>query len=104
VAQAVAVVKPWVVEQWRPRSKHVWHSGAIVRTVWLMSGAHAVLYFSKLSKLPQMWKLKMDALPHSKNSQFLHIAILGQWKKFYQLCRHPILNRIGVKNPRTDST
>jgi hypothetical protein len=40
----------------------------------------------------------MDALPSSKNSPFLHV------EQFYQLCQHPILNRIRVKNPGTDST
>jgi hypothetical protein len=58
--------------------------------------AHSVLYFPKLSKLAQAWKLKMDALSSSKNSQFLHVAILGHYEQFYQLCGHPILNRIRV--------
>jgi hypothetical protein len=66
--------------------------------------AHAVLYFPELSKLTQSWKLKMDALPYSKNSQFLHVARLGYCKQFSQLCRHLILNRIRVKNPGTDLT
>jgi hypothetical protein len=65
---------------------------------------HTVLYFSELSELAQIWKLKMDALPYSKNFQFLHVARLGHYEQFSQLCRHPILNRIRVKNPRTDST
>jgi hypothetical protein len=39
-----------------------------------------------------------------KNSQFLHVARLGHYEQFSQLCRHPILNRIRVKNTRTDST
>jgi hypothetical protein len=65
---------------------------------------HTVLYFSELSELAQIWKLKMDALPYSKNFQFLYVARLGHYEQFSQLCRHLILNRIRVKNPRTDST
>jgi hypothetical protein len=66
--------------------------------------AHVVLYFPKLSKLAQIWNLKIDVLPCSKNSQFLHVARLGHYEQFSQLCRHPVLKRIGVKNPGTDST
>jgi hypothetical protein len=66
--------------------------------------AHTVLYFPKLSKLTQTWKLKIDALPCSKNFQFLHVARLGNYDQFSKLCIHPILNRIRVKNPGTDST
>jgi hypothetical protein len=66
--------------------------------------AHAVLYFPELSKLTQTWKLKIDALPCSNNSQFLHVARLGHYEQFSKLCRHPILNRIRVKNLGTDST
>jgi hypothetical protein len=46
----------------------------------------------------------MDTLPSSKNSPFLHVARLGHCEQFYQLGQHPILNRIRVKNPGTDST
>jgi hypothetical protein len=46
----------------------------------------------------------MDALTCSKNSQFLHVAILGCYEQFYKLRQHPILNRIRVKNPRINST
>jgi hypothetical protein len=70
VARAVAVVKPWAAEWRQPRSECGWHGGAVVQTVWLTSGAHAVSYFPELSKLAQTLKLKMDALPCSKNSQF----------------------------------
>jgi hypothetical protein len=65
--------------------------------------AHAVLDFSELSKLAKTWKLKMDALPYFTNSQFLYVARLGHYEQFSQLCLHPILNRIRVKNPKTDS-
>jgi hypothetical protein len=47
--------------------------------------AHTVLYFPELSKLTQTWKLKIDALPCSKNSQFLHVDILGHDENFSQL-------------------
>jgi hypothetical protein len=46
----------------------------------------------------------MDDLPCSTNSQFLHVAILGYYEQFSQLCRQPILTRIRVKNLGTDST
>jgi hypothetical protein len=47
--------------------------------------AHTVLYFLELSKPAQTWKLKMDALPYSKNSQLLHVARLGHYEQFSQL-------------------
>jgi hypothetical protein len=43
---ARVVVKSWAVERRWPRSECGRHGSAIVRTVWLTSGAHAVLYFS----------------------------------------------------------
>jgi hypothetical protein len=103
VARAVAVVKPWAVEWRQPRSECGWHGGAVVQTVWLTSGAHAVSYFPELSKLAQTWKLKTDTLPYSKTFQILHAARLGYYKQFSQLCRHPNLDIIRVKNPGTDS-
>jgi hypothetical protein len=57
-----------------------------------------------LNKPAQTWKLKLDALPCSKNDQFLHVARLGYYEQFYKLFQHPILKRIRVKNPRTEST
>jgi hypothetical protein len=88
----------------RPRFERGRHGGAVVRTVWLTSGAHTVSYFSKLFKLAETWKLKIDVLACSKISQFLHVPRLGHFEQFPQLCRHPILNRIRVKNHGTDST
>jgi hypothetical protein len=35
---------------------------------------------------------------------FFHVARLGNYEQFSQLCQHLILNRIRVKNPGTDST
>jgi hypothetical protein len=46
----------------------------------------------------------MDALPCSKNSQFLHVARSGYYEQFSKLRRHPIPNIIRVKNPGTDPT
>jgi hypothetical protein len=68
--------------------------------------AHAVLFyfFPKLSKPAQTWKLKMDALPYSRNSHFLHVARVGYYEQFSRLCQHPILNKIRDKNPGIDST
>jgi hypothetical protein len=45
----------------------------------------------------------MDALPCSKNFQFLHASRMGYCEEFPKLWRHPILNIIRVKNPGTDS-
>jgi hypothetical protein len=106
-------LRPGAAEQRRNRGQQsgggrspnaVGTGGAVVRTVWLTSGAHAVLYFPKLSKLAQTWKLKMDTLPCNKNSQFLYVARMGYFEQFSQLCRHPIVNIIRVKNLGTDST
>jgi hypothetical protein len=63
----------------------------------------AVSYFLELSKLAQIWKLKMDLLPYFKNFQILHAARLGHYEQFSQLCRDPNLHTIRVKNPGTDS-
>jgi hypothetical protein len=49
-------------------------------------------------------EIKNGCLTYSKKSQFLHVATLGYYEQFSQLCRLPILNRIRVKNPGTDST
>jgi hypothetical protein len=45
IAARVAA-KPWAAERRWPWSECGRHGSTIVRTVWLMSGAHAVLYFS----------------------------------------------------------
>jgi hypothetical protein len=47
-------------------------------------GSHGFI-FPELCKPVQSWKLKMDALPCSKNSQFFLVARLGNYKQFYQL-------------------
>jgi hypothetical protein len=75
--------------------------GAVIH--WLMSGATRFCIFPELFKLAQTWKLKIDTLPCSNNSQYFHVARLGYYEQFYQLCQHPIPNRIRVKNPVTDS-
>jgi hypothetical protein len=48
-------------------------------------------------------KLKIDTLTFSKNSQILYADTEGNYEQFSQLCQHPNLHRIRVKNPRTDS-
>jgi hypothetical protein len=54
-------------------------------------------------KLAKIWNLKQDALAYSKNSQILYSARLGHCEQFSQLFLHPILNKIRVKIPGTDS-
>jgi hypothetical protein len=88
---------------------HGWNG---IGTVWVptfrqcgcQAGACSFFIFPELSKLTQIWKLNMDAITCSQNFQFLHVARTGYYEQFSQLCRHPILNRIRVKNPGTDST
>jgi hypothetical protein len=96
-------VKPWVdkvVATVRTRLPRRRRCSDRVADGW----AHAVLYFPELSKSAQTWKLKMDVLTCSKNSQFFDDVRLGHYKQFSLLWRHPILNRIRLKNPRTYST
>jgi hypothetical protein len=45
----------------------------------------------------------MDALPYSKNFQFLHEVILEYYEQLYQLWRLQIPNKSKVKTPGTDS-
>jgi hypothetical protein len=66
--------------------------------------AQAVSDFSNLSKTDSILKIKMDVLPCSKNSQFLHVARLLYYEQFSQLLGHEIPNINRVKNPRTDAT
>jgi hypothetical protein len=53
--------------------------------VGLTSGTHVVSQFPELFKPAQIWKLKMDVLPFSNNSHFLHAAILGNYEQCSQL-------------------
>jgi hypothetical protein len=46
----------------------------------------------------------MGVLSCSKNSQILHVACLGYYEQFSQLCRHPIPNINRAKNPGPDLT
>jgi hypothetical protein len=66
--------------------------------------AEVVLDFSNLSKTSSTLKIKVDALPYSKNSQIFHVASFGYYEQFSLLCGHQIPNRSRVKNPRTNST
>jgi hypothetical protein len=67
-------------------------------------GPHGSVFFPKLSKPVQTWKLKIGALHCSKKFQCLHVAGLGDYEQFSQLCRHPILYINRAKNPGPDST
>jgi hypothetical protein len=66
-------------------------------------GPHGFIFFSNY---PNWLKLEIEngCLPCSKNSQCLHVSRLGHYEQFAQLCRHPICDRIRVKNPETYST
>jgi hypothetical protein len=59
VGGAVAAVKPWATKRWRPQSEH---GGSVVRTVWLTSGAHAVLYFSRIIQTGSNLKIENRCL------------------------------------------
>jgi hypothetical protein len=49
-------------------------------------------------------EIENGCLTELRNSQFLHVARLGHYEQFSQLCRHPIINRMRVKNPGTGTT
>jgi hypothetical protein len=67
--------------------------------------AHAVLYFfSQIIQTGSNLILENGCLSCSTNSQFLHVASLGYYEHFSQLCRHPAPKRNRAKNPGTDST
>jgi Tfp pilus assembly pilus retraction ATPase PilT len=59
--------------------------------------------FSQIIQTGSNWKLKMDVLPCSKNSQSLHADALEHCEQFSKLCRHLNLHTIRVKNLGTDS-
>jgi hypothetical protein len=103
--QETTAVKPWAwARRQRPLSEGGQRGLGAVRVVRLMIGPTQFCIFPELSKPAQTWNLKMDVLPSCINSQFLHVASLGYYEHFYQLCRHPIPNRNRAKNPETDST
>jgi hypothetical protein len=80
-------VKPGVRQSGGGRGPNVVGTGsAVIRTVWLTSRAHAVFFFSELSKPAQTLKFKIGTLTCSKYSQFLHVASLGYYEQFSQLC------------------
>jgi hypothetical protein len=47
--------------------------------------AQRFYFFLKLSKLTQTWKLKMDTLQYSQNSQIFHADRLGHYEQLSQL-------------------
>jgi hypothetical protein len=74
--RTAAVAKPWVdkaAAAVQTRSARRCRCSDRVTDGW----AHTVLYFPKLYKLAQTWKLKMDALPCSKN--FLQYKCQTTW-------------------------
>jgi hypothetical protein len=72
--------------------------------VGLTGGPDTVLIFPIYPKPAQLKNSKNGALSCSKNSQFLHVDLLGYCQQFSQLCQHPIPNINIAKNPRSDST
>jgi hypothetical protein len=66
--------------------------------------AHAVFLFFLNYRNSSNLEIEYGCLPCFQNFQFLHVARTGYYEQFSQLCQHPILNRIRVKNPGTDST
>jgi hypothetical protein len=74
-----------------------WSTQSVVRTRRLTGGPSGFDIFLELSKSAQIWKLKLDALRCSKNSQILHAARLGHYEQRFQLFRHLNLNICRVK-------
>jgi hypothetical protein len=73
--------------------------------MWLTrGGGHAVLYFSQIIQTGSNLEIENRCLTLLPKFPIFHAAILGYYEQFSQLCRHPILNRIRVKNPETYST
>jgi hypothetical protein len=48
--------------------------------------------------------VQTDSNLEIENGSFTLFQKLGHFEQFSQLCQWPMLNRIRVKNPRTDST
>jgi hypothetical protein len=69
--------------EWSARSERGW---SVVRTGRLTGGPSGFNIFLKLSKLTQAWKIKMDALHRSNNSQIFHATRLGHYEQLSQLC------------------
>jgi hypothetical protein len=96
-----------VVVSWQENGRGKWqrfHSlGLAAQTVRLTGGPHTVCFFSRLTKIGSNFKIKMNALNCSKNSQDLHEARLDYYEQLSQLCGHqnPYINH--VKIPGTDS-
>jgi hypothetical protein len=87
-----------MARQRRPLSEgggSVWfgRGWSVVRTGRLTGGLSGFDIFLELSKPTQTWKLKMDALPCSKNSQILHAARLEHYEQLYQLFQHPNISQ-----------
>jgi hypothetical protein len=72
VGTTVAAVKPWMaMGQW-PWSEHGRHGRAVVRTVWLTSGAHMVLYFSQIIQTGSNMEIENGCLTMLQKLLFKH--------------------------------
>jgi hypothetical protein len=69
----------------------------VVRTGRLTGGPIGFDIFLELSKPAQTWKLKMDALRCSKNSQVLHASILGILNNFPNCAKIEISTDVELK-------
>jgi hypothetical protein len=99
-----AAAKPWAWARWQPPLSKGGRRGlGAVRAVRLTLGANAVLYFPRIIQTGSNLKIENWCLTCSKNSQFLHVAGLGYYKHFSQLCQYPISNINRAKNPGSDS-
>jgi hypothetical protein len=68
-----------------------------VRSVRLTAGAHVVFLLSLNYPNQLNFKNQNGCFILLKNTQILHVGILGYYEHFSQLCRHPNLNRIRVR-------
>jgi hypothetical protein len=64
--------------------------------------APAVLIYSQIIQTGSNMEIENECLHCFKNSQISHTTRLGHYEQFSKLYRHPILNRIRVKNHRTN--
>jgi hypothetical protein len=85
VGGEAAAAVPWVRQGSGDRCLRggsVWfgRGWSVVRTGRLTGGLSGFDIFLELSKPTKTWKLKMDALPCSKNSQILHAARLEHYE------------------------
>jgi hypothetical protein len=104
LSAAWAAAKPWAVEWRRPRSERGRHGRRRCSDRVPDERGPRGFVFSQIIQTGSNLKIENRCLSCSKNSQILHVTRLGYYEELFQLCRHPILNRIRVKNLGTDST